>query len=102
MQSAKAEDVSLLTDCRPSTVSRMFVMAVPTDQNNDLLDTVAVSEAVQRPFMRFVSTMRGEQVGMQVIQRVRARLVSKRHAIVNQVRAVVLERGVVVRKGLRF
>jgi transposase len=39
---------------------------------------------------------------LQALHRVRSRLVSRRTAIVNQIRAFLLERGIAVRQGLRF
>jgi transposase len=52
--------------------------------------------------MRFVPTKSVDQLDLQALHRVRARLVSQRTAIVNQIRAFLLERGIAVRQGLRF
>jgi transposase len=52
--------------------------------------------------MRFVPTKSVEQLDLQALHRVRARLVSHRTAVVNQIRAFLLERGVTVRQGIRF
>ena len=60
------------------------------------------AEAVQRPTMKFVATKTAEQLDLQALHRVRARLVSQRTGIVNQIRAFLLDRGVAVRKGPRF
>jgi transposase len=37
-----------------------------------------------------------------ILHRVRSRLVSERTAVINQIRGFLLERGIVVRQGLRF
>ena len=79
-----------------------FVKPFLKGQKNDFRDVEAVAEAVQRPTMRFVPTKSLEQLDMQALHRVRSRLVSQRTAIVNQVRAFLLERGIAVRQGLRF
>jgi transposase len=71
-------------------------------QKNDFHDAEAIAEAVQRPTMRFVATKSAEQLDLQALHRVRARLVSQRTGIINQIRAFLLERGIAVRQGLRF
>jgi hypothetical protein len=71
-------------------------------QKNDFRDAEAVAEAVQRPTMRFVPTKSVDQLDLQALHRVRSRLVGQRTAIVNQIRAFLLERGIAVRQGLRF
>src|SRR6476619_1976665 len=38
----------------------------------------------------------------QALHRVRSRLVSERTAVINQIRGFLLERGIIVRQGLRF
>jgi len=52
--------------------------------------------------MKFVATKSAEQLDLQALHRVRARLVRQRTGISNQIRAFLLERGVAVRQGLRF
>ena len=52
--------------------------------------------------MKFVATKTADQLDLQAVHRVRARLVSQRTAIINQIRAFLLERGIAVRQGLRF
>jgi transposase len=71
-------------------------------QKNDFRDAEAIAEAVQRPTMKFVATKTAEQLDLQATHRVRERLVSQRTAIINQIRAFLLERGMPVRQGLRF
>jgi transposase len=83
-------------------VPGQFVKPFLKGQKNDFRDAEAVAEAVQRPTMRFVPTKSVDQLDLQALHRVRARLVSQRTATVNQIRAFLLERGIAVRQGLRF
>jgi transposase len=69
---------------------------------NDFRDAHAVAEAVQRPTTRFVPAKTEEQLDLQALHRVRSRLVSERTAVINQIRGFLLERGIIVRQGLRF
>ena len=69
---------------------------------NDFRDAHAVAEAVQRPTTLFVPAKTNEQLDLQALHRVRSRLVSERTAVINQIRGFVLERGIIVRQGLRF
>jgi len=79
-----------------------YVRPYSRGQKNDFRDAEAIAEAVQRPTMKFVATKTAEQLDLQALHRVRERLVSQRTGIVNQIRALLLERGVAVRQGLRF
>ena len=81
-------------------VPGQFVKPFLKGQKNDFRDAEAVAEAVQRPIMRFVPTKSVDQLDLQALHRVRSRLVSQRTAIVNQILAFPLERG--MRQGLRF
>ncbi len=67
-------------------------------QKNDFRDAEAIAEAVQRPRMRFVPTKSVEQLDLQALHRVRSRLVRHRTAVINQIRALLLERGIAVRQ----
>ena len=49
--------------------------------------------------MRFVPAKSVEQLDLQALHRVRERLVSRRTAVINQIRAFLLERGIVSRAG---
>ena len=69
---------------------------------NDFRDAHAVAEAVQRPTTRFVPAKTNEQLDLQALHRVRSRLVSERTAVINQIPGFLLERGIIVRQGLRF
>lgn len=69
---------------------------------NDFRDAHAVAEAVQRPSTRCVPVKTDDQLDLQALHRVRARLIGERTAVTNQIRSFLLERGIPVRQGLRF
>jgi transposase len=69
---------------------------------NDFRDAHAVAEVVQRPTTRFVPAKTNEQLDLQALHRVRSRLVGGRTAVINQIRGFLLERGIIIRQGLRF
>jgi hypothetical protein len=60
---------------------------------NDFVDAEAIAEAVERKNMRFVPIKTDDQLDLQAIHRVRDRLISRRTAVINQLRAFLLERG---------
>jgi len=62
----------------------------------------AIAEAVQRPRMRFVPIKSEEQLDLQALHRVRERWVMRRTAVVNQIRSLLLERGLTLPKGRRY
>jgi transposase len=66
---------------------------------NDYRDAEAIAEAVQRPTMSFVAIKTPEQSDLLSLHRVRSRLVRQRTAIINQIRAFLIERGIAVRQG---
>src|ERR1700688_2074228 len=70
-------------------------------QKNDDRDPEGIAEAATRPTMRFVELKSQEQLDMQTLHRSRERLVGERTALINQLRAVLLERGIVAPQGKR-
>jgi transposase len=70
-------------------------------QKNDELDAEAIAEAATRPTMRFVEVKSQTQSDVQALHRARERLVSERTALINHLRALLLERGIVVPQGRR-
>jgi transposase len=66
---------------------------------NDYIDAEAIAEAVGRPSMRFVPIKTDDQLDLQSLHRVRERWVSRRTALINQIRGLLLERGITIRKG---
>ncbi|RTL79099.1 MAG: IS110 family transposase [Hyphomicrobiales bacterium] len=70
-------------------------------QKNDDRDAEGIAEAATRPTMRFVEMKTQEQLDMQTLHRSRERLVGERTALINQMRGILLERGLVFPKGKR-
>ncbi|MGA2795529.1 MAG: IS110 family transposase, partial [Roseiarcus sp.] len=70
-------------------------------QKNDDRDAEGVAEAATRPTMRFVEVKAQAQLDMQTLHRSRDRLVGERTALINQLRAILLERGIVAPQGKR-
>jgi transposase len=82
-------------------MSPEYVRPYVKAQKNDDRDAEAIAEAATRPTMRFVELESAEQLDMQSLHRVRDRLVGERTALMNQLRAVLLERGVAIPQGRR-
>ena len=91
--SARGHDVRLMS---PEYV-RPYVKA----QKNDDRDAEGIAEAATRPTMRFVETKTEAQLDMQTLHRSGDRLVGERTALINQLRAILLEPGIVVPQGKR-
>jgi transposase len=70
-------------------------------QKNDEVDAEAIAEAATRPTMRFVVVKSQAQSDIQALHRARERLVSERTALINHLRALLLERGIVAPQGRR-
>jgi transposase len=82
-------------------MSPEYVRPYVKSQKNDDRDAEAIAEAATRPTMRFVALKSEEQLDMQTLHRARDRLVGERTALINQLRAVLLERGITVAQGRR-
>ena|ERR1039457_4051904 len=54
------------------------------------------------PTMRFVPIKSNDQLDLQALHRVRDRLISRRTGVINQLRALLLERGATFRKGRSY
>lgn len=70
-------------------------------QKSDYNDAEAIAEAALRPNLRVVQEKTQEQHNLQACHRVRSRLVSRRTATINQIRAFLIEQGIAVRTGSR-
>jgi transposase len=90
---AHGHDVRLMS---PEYV-RPYVKA----QKSDDRDAEGIAEAATRPTMRFVELKSQDQLDMQTLHRSRDRLVGERTALINQLRAILLERGLVAPQGKR-
>lgn len=80
-------------------MSPEYVQPYVKAQKTDDRDAEAIAEAATRPTMRFVSLKSEAQLDLQILHRVRERLVNARTALINQLRAVLLERGIILPKG---
>ncbi len=79
-------------------IAAQFVKPFVKSNKNDFVDAEAIAEAVDRKNMRFVPIKTDDQLDLQAIHRVRDRLISRRTAVINQLRAFLLERGLVFAK----
>jgi transposase len=79
-------------------ISPQFVKPFVRGNKNDGNDAAAICEAVQRPSMRFVPLKSIEQQDVQSLHRARQRLVNHRTALISQMRAMSLDRGIVFGK----
>jgi transposase len=82
-------------------MSPEYVRPYVKAQKNDDRDAEAIAEAATRPTMRFVELKNQDQLDIQSLHRVRDRLVGERTALINQLRAILLERGLVAPQGRR-
>ena len=78
-----------------------YVKPYVKTNKNDYIDAEAIAEAVGRARMRFVPIKTDDQLDLQSLHRVRERWVSGRTAVINQMRGLLLERGITIRKGRR-
>ncbi len=79
----------------PAKYTRPFLKG----QKNDYNDAEAIAEAALRPNLRCVREKTQDQLDLQALHRVRFRLVSRRTATINQIRAFLIEQGIAVRTG---
>jgi len=82
-------------------MSPEYVRPYVKSQKNDERDAEAIAETATRPTMRFIQLKSVEQLDMQSLHRVRDRLVGQRTALMNQLRGLLLERGIAVPEGRR-
>ena len=84
----------------PRIIPAIYVKPFCKGQKNDN-DAEAIAEAALRPNLNRVSEKSQDQLDLQALHRVRSRLVSRRTATINQIRAFLIEQGITIRKGLR-
>jgi transposase len=82
-------------------MSPEYVRPYVKAHKNDDRDAEAIAEAATRPTMRFVELKSEFQLDIQTLHRARDRLVGERTALINQLRAILLERGRTVPQGRR-
>lgn len=81
-------------------MSPQFVRPYVQRQKNDANDAAGICEAVSRPQMRFVPIKSVEQQDIQALHRIRERQIKTRTALVNQVRGLLAEYGIVIPQGV--
>jgi transposase len=79
----------------PPEYVRPYVKAHKIDDR----DADAIAEAVTRLATRFVELKSQVQLGMQTLHRARDRLADERTGLINQQRAILMERGIAVPQG---
>jgi transposase len=80
-------------------ISPQFVKPFVKTNKNDANDALAIVEAASRPSMNFVPIKQVEQQDIQSIHRIRTRIVKNRTALINEIRGLCLEYGVVLLLG---
>jgi len=77
-------------------IPAQFVKPYLKSNKNDFNDAEAIAEAGSRGTMRCVALKSADQLELQALHRVRQRFIVERTAVVNQMRALLLEHGWVV------
>lgn len=79
-------------------IAPQYVIPFRQGNKNDYNDALAIAEAAQRPNMRFVKPKSVEQQDVQLLHRMRDRLTKQSTALINQVRGMLAEYGIVMTK----
>ena len=80
-------------------IAAQFVKPFVKSNKNDVADAQAIAEAASRPSMRFVATKQVWQQDLQSLHRNRQRLSKNRTALMNAIRGILYEYGVVIPQG---
>lgn len=80
-------------------MSPQYVKPYVKTNKNDRNDAEAICEAVTRPTMRFVSIKTIEQQDIQLLHRVRSKIIKDKVALGNQIRGLLMEYGVAISLG---
>jgi transposase len=83
----------------PRIIPAIYVKPFNKGQKNDYNDAEAIAEAAMRPNLRTVTEKSQDQLDLEAMHRVRSRLVARRTATINQIRAFLIEQGITVRSG---
>jgi len=84
----------------PRLMAPQFVAPYRKIDKNDRNDAAAICEAVGRPNMRFVPIKEVEQQAVLTLHRARALLVTERTALVNHIRGLLSEYGIIIAQGV--
>ena len=85
----------------PRIIPAIYVKPFVKGQKNDYNDAEAIAEAALRPNLRSFVRRRRMNLTCRPYHRIRSRLVSRRTATINQIRAFLIEQGITVRAGSR-
>ncbi|MFA9474395.1 MAG: IS110 family transposase [Filomicrobium sp.] len=88
-------------DFEPRIIPAKYTKPFVKGQKNDYNDAEGIAEAALRSNLKLVSEKTQDQLDLQALHRVRSRLVSRRTATINQIRAFLIEQGITVRTGAR-
>jgi transposase len=81
-------------------ISPQFVKPFVKTNKTDANDAEAIVIAARQPEMRFVPINSEEEQDIQSIHRIRERLVGERTALINQVRGLLVEYGIIAKSGV--
>lgn len=84
---------------RVGIMAPRFVIPYRKGGKNDGNDAEAVCEAVSRPAMRFVPVKSAEQQAVLCLHRIRQGLIKERTAMINQIRGLLTEFGLIMPRG---
>jgi transposase len=76
-----------------------YVKPYVKTNKSDFADAEAICEAASRPSMRFVAVKGAAHLDLQAVHRVRSSRVGRRTAVINEIRALLTEAGIVFAKG---
>jgi len=77
-----------------------FVKSFVIGNKNDFNDAAAIFDAVTRPNRRIAAIKTIEQQDIQLVHNIRQGLVGNRTALVNQIRGLLSERGIIIPQGI--
>lgn len=82
-------------------INAYFVRPFVRGSKNDAVDAEAIWDAASRPTIRFVPVKTADQQSLQSVHRVRDRLVHARTSLINHMRGLMAEYGIVLPKGAK-
>lgn len=82
-------------------IAPQHVVPYRKGNKSDYNDANAIAEAAQRDDMRFVPLKSQDQQDIQLVHRIRERLVGQRTSLCNQIRGLLAEYGIVTSRGIK-
>lgn len=80
-------------------INPAFVKPFVMSNKNDFNDATAIVVAANQPTMRYVSPKKVEQQDILMMHRIRERMVTQKTALINQIRGLLAEFGIVIKGG---